>query len=396
MAKKNRVIAVFLALVVMAVAVTAWITEGFKNWNPYGWFDKKDDTTVTDPIEDDETFKGGMLIDDEATDETALSLRQYRISPLSYATYAVPKSAESAYVLIATVGPENNGDNTNVSWDMHFVDDTSEWAQGKTVTEYVSLEVSQDTCKQAVVTCLKPFGTKIEIKITSNSYPDVFTTRTVNYVQRVSDVALSFGETSCNFGGETNVVVELAETGTPKGGSANLNVIFEQTPYTLPAEYEVSYAMDFARDSEGAPATFIRTGGQFGYTYYDIVSSDDGNFPLYSVAEKGLYFGLKYFVDNFGAHYYNTGVGGSIISLGKYYTPGCDVATFIYAYDNAVNKTNSYSGTLQLFNLTVTLSGKYVSMSKTTTFKMSGYTNAPRVEDVTVSGGNDGDGNIVF
>ncbi len=32
---------IVLAIAVLAVAITAGITNGFKDWNPYGWFDKK-------------------------------------------------------------------------------------------------------------------------------------------------------------------------------------------------------------------------------------------------------------------------------------------------------------------------------------------------------------------
>ena len=48
-----------IAVLLLAVAVTAAITQGFKNWNPYGWLDKKDAEET--PAE--EKF-GGMLIGD--------------------------------------------------------------------------------------------------------------------------------------------------------------------------------------------------------------------------------------------------------------------------------------------------------------------------------------------
>lgn len=35
-----------LAILLIAVAVTATITKGFRNWNPFGWFDKKEETAV--------------------------------------------------------------------------------------------------------------------------------------------------------------------------------------------------------------------------------------------------------------------------------------------------------------------------------------------------------------
>lgn len=38
---KIKWIATALAVVMLGVGVTAAITKGFKDWNPYGWFDKK-------------------------------------------------------------------------------------------------------------------------------------------------------------------------------------------------------------------------------------------------------------------------------------------------------------------------------------------------------------------
>ena len=34
-------IIVFACVILLAVAVTAAITQGFTNWNPWGWFDAK-------------------------------------------------------------------------------------------------------------------------------------------------------------------------------------------------------------------------------------------------------------------------------------------------------------------------------------------------------------------
>ena len=38
MSKTGRFTAVLLAIVLLAAGVTAWLTNGFKEWDPFGWF----------------------------------------------------------------------------------------------------------------------------------------------------------------------------------------------------------------------------------------------------------------------------------------------------------------------------------------------------------------------
>ena len=40
-------IIVFACVILLAVAVTAAITQGFTNWNPWGWFDEAKKTGET-------------------------------------------------------------------------------------------------------------------------------------------------------------------------------------------------------------------------------------------------------------------------------------------------------------------------------------------------------------
>lgn len=414
MSKTGRFTAVILAIVLLAAGVTAWLTNGFKEWDPFGWFGSEQGGAVGTP-DDEETESCGMVIEGEGTE--TLPIRQYRIARGSYAVYAVPASAESAYTLVATVGPENSGTNTAVEWAIAFADPSHEWAQGKRLSDYVTLTVSGTglESKQAVVACLQPFGAQIVITVTSVTSPEVQTTRTVDYVRKITDFTLSFGDVACDFAsGSTGVTVELAETGVPQGGAADLNVIYEDTPYTKVAEYEVGYALslsDLDVTQNGKPVVLAREWlsayGTYG-VYYDIGFyhyTESGNYQSitydalfhYSVADKGLYFGKKFFTDNLGLTCYCGGQGSfpSTESTGGLVEPS-DPTVIMKIFDEELQfPFNTFEKDI-MFTLTVTLTGKHVNMSKSTDFTMTGYTNLPKVTDVEINGGNAGDGNIEF
>ncbi|MCI8499606.1 MAG: hypothetical protein HFE28_03220 [Clostridia bacterium] len=397
MSKTGRFTAVLLVIVLLAAGVTAWLTNGFKEWDPFGWFRTEQGGAVGTP-DDEETESCGMVIEGEGTE--TLPIRQYRIARGSYAVYAVPASAESAYTLVATVGPENSGTNTAVEWTIAFADPSHEWAQGKRLSDYVTLTVSGTglESKQAVVACLQPFGAQIVITVTSVTSPEVQTTRTVDYVRKITDFTLSFGDVACDFAsGHTGVTVELAETGIPKGGATDLNVIYKDTAYTRVAEYEVDYDLKpFTGD--GIVNNFVMwrdpsNGVLFYYRFCAQHNSSLSDFESYDLVKNGLYFGIKYWVDTFG-------FGGAFTPSGMSVDPffGETLQKACHAViAGTLNSEDLASPNLRsIFSLKVTLTGKHVNMSKSTDFIMSDYTNLPKVTDVEINGGNAGDGNIEF
>ena len=54
-----------------------------------------------------------------------------------------------------------------LDWTVDFVNADSEWASGKTVTDYVTVMPTVDGAKTATVTCLKAFGEQIKITVTA-------------------------------------------------------------------------------------------------------------------------------------------------------------------------------------------------------------------------------------
>ena len=195
-----------IAVLLLAVAVTAAITQGFKNWNPYGWLDKKDAEET--PAE--EKF-GGMLIGDSSGDGIAVT--SIPIARANYAANDISPLAESAYTLTATVTPAD-ASNKAVDWAVSFVNSESEWAAGKTVTDYVTVTPTADGALTANVECLEAFGEQVTVTVTSRDNAEATASCTVDYAKRMTDMAVTL-TAGGSLEGQPEVVLNSASsTGT--------------------------------------------------------------------------------------------------------------------------------------------------------------------------------------
>ncbi len=179
-------IATFLAFILLALAVTAEITKGFKNWNPYGWFDKKAEQLAnTNKPENGggEINNGGSEIDTEAGINQGMKLAAVKLTSNEYDSYGVSPLAETAYTLTATLMPDDALDKS-VDWTIAFKNSESNWAKGKTVTDYVTITPTADGALTAVVENIKEFGEQIVVKAISRDNTNAYATCNIEYLQR--------------------------------------------------------------------------------------------------------------------------------------------------------------------------------------------------------------------
>ena len=120
--------------------------------------DKQEDTEQT-AVEDTEQT---------AVNEQATVLDGEGNAMVSGKTYAMPQrmvfaataaeaaTASEGITLTATVSPET-ADNKAVDWSVSFVNPSSSWASGKSVTDYVTVTPTSDGALTANVNCLKAF-----------------------------------------------------------------------------------------------------------------------------------------------------------------------------------------------------------------------------------------------
>ena len=367
------------------------------SWAFFGVLYSKDgvDFSTLETPEQNYTADGGGAIIGESTGNS-VSLMSAKIAPEDFAANDVSPLAETAYTLTATVFPSNDASNTRVFWSLKWANPESEWAKDKAVTEYVSVAPSGDdvqTSKQAVVANLQPFGEQIIVTVTSEDDPTKFATCTVDYAQKLTGFSVKFGDVVCDFeSGRTGVSVEVNPEGNPNGGAA----VFEKTVsdvYSLADNFTISYQLGTSETLPFSSYQFLSSYSEYmAHTQMGCLvfsnSSDNVNFDnsaltSYSVSEKGLYFGLQYFSDNLGLHYVSFGRGTYTVSdVFQFNTP----ATYINAFEhlNKTDDSNTSYDTPEMFDLTVTVTGTYSTITKTTTFFMSGYSNLSTVTDVTL------------
>ena len=112
-----------------------------------------------------------------------IKLMSATIAPEDYEEYGVAATAESAMTLTATITPAN-ATNKKVDWSVAWVNASSTWATGKTVTDYVTVTTATDGALTATVSCLKAFGEQIKITVTSRADSTKTASCTVDYVKR--------------------------------------------------------------------------------------------------------------------------------------------------------------------------------------------------------------------
>ena len=292
-----------IAVLLLAVAVTAAITQGFKTWNPYGWFDEKEETPV------EEKF-GGMVIGDSVGD--GISVKSIPIARANYAANNVSPQAESAYMLTATVTPED-ATNKAVDWAVSFVNAESEWATGKTVTDYVTVTPTADGALTANVECLEAFGEQIQVTVTSRDNAEATASCTVDYAKRMTDAQLAFG------GQEVDSFVLDSEhkNNALRASFTSSTIGYTVTPSytysvgTLDDEMEIDVVMRFA---PSFLQTYISAGGS---------STIQGPCSVFarSLLSDGLPTGVPFWSTVFQSYFYQPAFRNEFVTvLSRIYT----------------------------------------------------------------------------
>lgn len=173
-------------IVVMALLVgfMGWATNGFTDWSfRFGNNVEQDNSEKDNPTQE---APGGMeiVVNNKDIGETGVQLMTARIMRSEYAAYGISEQADSAYILTATVYPED-AENKEVDFAVGWLNAQSEWASGKTVTDSVTITQLTDGGLTATLECKGAFAEQIVATATSRANPEAFATADVHYVQRV-------------------------------------------------------------------------------------------------------------------------------------------------------------------------------------------------------------------
>ena len=348
--EKNKTIkklsAVLFAVLLIAVLVLSVLTKGFTDWR----FGKElpvseslDSNVVITPQESDGgirlmvNFEPGITQGDETDYES------------------------ETLTITATVSPDNSADNTGLDWSMAFKNPSSEWATGKTLSDYMTLTPSGEDAagsKTVSVKCLKPFGEQVVITATSQDNPEVTASCTADFAQRVESATLKFGDLNVNLGGDTNVKWELNPNGTGVGGATNVTMeksdvytLAEEFTYTVKAESSYTEDNQFTLNGEGVSVTAPGDITESGLTF---------NYALFETTQMMIFDRIEDFV--------------------------FDKATVSELIPYFSNITNGH-----VLNIRLTVTGAYSEAEYTSKIMVVGYTNSSVISDIQV-----GTPNLVF
>lgn len=296
--------------------------------------------------------------------------------------------------ITATVEPDNEAENTGVDWTATWKNAESVWASGKSVSDYVTLTPGGEdyaASKSVTLENLQPFAEQIIVKATARDDPGITATCTADYAQKPVNFSLSFGEVSCDFGGDTDVTLEInANAASAPGGAADAQFTKSEV-YSLSQEFTVTYEltgkkfMSYTASGYGVEGWYI-----FG-TYLNSPDFKDEYADLsgYSVADNGLYFGIKYLSDNLQLHTVGGGMSNLTSRPASEHSPSDFIQRFTHAGESLIPEGNSltytYGNDLEMLDLKVTLTGEYATYSYETTFVIAGYTNTSMLTGMDVS-----------
>lgn len=142
-------IAVFLVLCILGVSVSAALTKGFTDANPYGWFNKK-----PAEIQNPEAPTGGVVSGEIVENGVLLSAKA---------------AADGDVVLVATVNPEYAG-NPRVIWSLESTDPEDE-PTSPSIENAVRLTVDPNNPLRATVTKLANFNRQISVVVAAEENP---------------------------------------------------------------------------------------------------------------------------------------------------------------------------------------------------------------------------------
>lgn len=204
---KNLRIACSILIVILLIgAIVLSVGFGVYGKNTDDWFKKQEQQA--EQLPDDGEQEGGQLIETiECQGVTLLS---------SLATTAADGSVTKT--LTARVQPE--GADASCNWDIAWKNASSSWASGKKLSDYMTMEVSDDTMSVDLV-CSQAFGEQIIVTATSLADSSKSAQCTLDYEKRIVDVTIGINEktagalSAINF---SDSALEYTFTATPSYG----------------------------------------------------------------------------------------------------------------------------------------------------------------------------------
>lgn len=167
-------------------------------------------------------------------------------------------SATDGVTMTATIIPASALDK-RVNWSVEWVDSTSEWAKGKTVTDYVTVTADTTDSRIATVNCSAPFGSQIKVVATSVANEQATANCLVDYYKKGEDMQMGIGaiykisSNAFNYGeAEISNYIQASEPKFTRIGKNAYSMCYTELPPIVGfSYYGVKYTEHYVDNSIG-------------------------------------------------------------------------------------------------------------------------------------------------
>lgn len=265
----GKIIAATACVLALLVGVSAIGvgTSGFKDWSFSKWFPK---TEQTGP---DLNENGGATITEG--EASGMVLAATAIPLAAYEENGVSPLAENAYSLNVAYTPADTTYQAT-TYTIKFKNPSSDWAKGKTVTDYATIEQSSVGSKDAVLTVLKPFSEQIIVTATNDRNAAIKATTTVDYVGAwnanlcttvINNIDTDI-EVICNGMFNGTLSPEFDECFTLTFNLGSFQTLMNAKGYEIPEAVSYNFPLESVNSSEGITTykNIILKAGGFDYS----------------------------------------------------------------------------------------------------------------------------------
>ena len=168
-------------------------------------------TQIEQPDDQEQTTAGNAIITPDREASNGIKLMSATISPESYEEYGISTLAESAFSLTVTITP-SNATYQSVDIVARWKNAQSEWASGKSVSDYLTINQTSDGSLTATGTVLQAFSEPIEIVATLRGQEEITAKAQVDYVGTLA-MDLNYSE-AVDVSSDVEIVVNGIKNGT--------------------------------------------------------------------------------------------------------------------------------------------------------------------------------------
>ena len=351
--KKTTIFSIVSAfIVVVLILVISAGSLGFTNWDVKTWF-KYNSQNVAKPdnstsIPEKDNYNGGMLVSEVV--ESGMKVVSTVLPRAAYEANGISTQADSACLLTINVNPDT-ATNKQMEWSINWVDGSSGFASGKSVTDYVTVTPTSNGALTANVECKQAFGSQIKISVVSKDNSNATAQCILDYSQKVQNVSLKYGDMVVNLGGTTEVKFNINPNGTGPGGVTNLQYD-KGSVYTLADNFTATISL----------SNDISDTGQ--YIYMKLKGSTITTGTYNRNPDKELYFDYPHAISQFYITGRNSDIQFKNLSTSE-----------IAGYFSDITEA-------RMFNVDVTISGQYTNYTISSKFVCTGYINQARVSSI--------------